>query len=299
MRVIVFGAGGQLGTALIRECRKRGHNILALRREKLDVADAAAVLDTIERYRPHWVVNAAAYNKVDLAETEPEAAMRVNAVAVQGIAAACAETGATLLHYSTDHVFRGDKSAPYTEQDRPQPPSTYAISKLAGELFVGAYCERRYVVRVAGVFGPAGRYTNHGNFPELILRKAAEGTPLRVVRDFIATPTYGPALAARSVDLLEKRIPCGLYHLGGGEEMSWYGFALKIAAAAGKEADISAVTRREYPTAAKRPRYAALANAKIESAGILPMPGLADCLAEYMELRKRERPRRAKTSASG
>ena len=292
MRVIVFGAHGQLGSDLIRECRKRGHNILALRREKLDIADAAAVLEIIERYQPHWAINAAAYNKVDLAETEPEAAMRINAVAVQGIAAACAETGATLLHYSTDHVFRGDKKTPYTEQDRPQPPSAYAISKLAGELFAQAYCEKQYVVRVAGVFGPAGRYTNHGNFPELILRKADEGTAIRIVKDFVATPTYGPALAARSIDLLEKKIPYGLYHLGGGEEISWHDYALKIAEAAGKEADISAVTHREYPTAAKRPRYAALSNAKIEAQGILPMPALADCLAEYMDLRKRERPRR-------
>ena len=178
--------------------------------------------------------------------------MRINAVAVQGIAAACAETGAALLHYSTDHVFRGDKKTPYTEQDRPQPPSAYAISKLAGELFARAYCEKQYVVRVAGVFGPAGRYTNHGNFPELILRKADERTAIRIVKDFVATPTYGPALAARSIDLLEKKIPYGLYHLGGGEEISWHDYALKIAEAAGKEADISAVTHREYPTAAKR-----------------------------------------------
>ncbi len=291
--MIVFGAGGQLGTDLIRECRKRGHSILALRREKLDVADAAAVLDTIERYRPHWAINTAAYNKVDLAETQPEAAMRVNAVAVQGIAAACAETGTTLLHYSTDHVFSGTKKTPYTEQDQPQPPSTYAISKLAGELFVQAYCVKQYVVRVAGVFGPAGRYTNLGNFPELILRKADEGSPLRIVKDFVATPTYSPALAVRSIDLLEKKIPYGLYHLGGGQEISWHAYAVKIAEAAGKEADISAVTRHEYLTAAKRPRYAALSNAKIKAEGILPMPALTDCLKEYMDLRKLERPRRS------
>ena len=291
MRVIVFGAGGQLGTDLVRECRKRGHSNLALRREKLDIADAAAVLGAIERYQPHWVINAAAYNKVDLAETEPAAAMRINAVAVHDIAAACLETGAALLHYSTDHVFRGDKETPYSEEDRPHPASAYAISKLAGEFFVQGYCEKQYVIRVAGVFGPAGRYTPHGNFPELILRKAAEGAALRVVKDFIAAPTYGPALASRSLDLLEKKIPYGLYHLTGGEALSWYDYAVKIAEAAGKRADIAAVTRREYPTAAKRPRYAALATAKIEAAGIAPIPALDDCLKEYMDLRKRERPR--------
>ena len=116
---------------------------------------------------------------------------------------------------------------------------------------------------------------------------------LRIVKDFVATPTYGPALAARSIDALEKKIPYGLYHLAGGDEISWYEYALKIAEAAGREADISPATDREYPTIAKRPRYSALSNAKLVSEGIAPMPPLDDCLADYVLLRKRERPRRS------
>ncbi len=293
MRVIIFGAGGQLGIDLVRECRRRGHSVLALRREKLDITDAKAVLETIERYVPDWVINAAAYNKVDLAETEPDVAMRINGIAVQGIAVACAETGATFLQYSTDHVFSGTKRTPYTEKDEPQPPSSYAVSKLAGELFVRAYCEKQYVMRVAGVFGPAGRYTNHGNFAELILRKAAEQAPLQIVRDFVATPTYSPALASSSIDALEKKIPYGLYHLGGSDEISWYDYALKIAQAGGKDADISPVTHRDFQTVAKRPRYSALSNAKIESEGIVAIPNLDECLRDYMKMRKRQRPRRS------
>ena len=98
------------------------------------------------------------------------------------------------MHFSTDHVFDGDKGEPYMEEDAPNPPSAYAVSKLAGELYARASLEKLYVVRVAGVFGPAGRYTRRGNFPELVIRKAEEHSPLKVVKDFFATPTYAPAL---------------------------------------------------------------------------------------------------------
>ena len=188
--------------------------MLALHRSQLDITEDDSVRRIVARHRPDWVINAAAYNKVDLAESEPEAAMRVNAFAVRAVATACAEAGATLLHYSTDHVFDGSKGTPYLEQDLPAPQSVYGVSKLAGELFARACCRSHYVLRVGGVFGPPGRYTNHGNFPEFVLRKCAEGTPLRIVDDQFATPTFGTALAGRSLDVLEKQVPFGLYHLG-------------------------------------------------------------------------------------
>jgi dTDP-4-dehydrorhamnose reductase len=295
LRAILFGAGGQLGVDLARECRKRGHSILALRRSQLDIADEEAVRRRISRHRPDWVINAAAYNKVDLAEKEPEAAMRVNAFAVRSVAMACAESGATLLHYSTDHVFGGDKGLPYTEDDLPAPQSVYGVSKLAGEMFARACCSSHYVLRVAGVFGPPGRYTNHGNFPEFVLRKCAEGHPLRIVDDEFATPTFGTALVARSLDILEKRMPCGLYHLSGGEVISWYDFARKIAAASRCPAEIARTNHAAYMTRARRPRYAALSNKKIEAAGIARMPGIDESVGLYLVLRKREHPQSWRT----
>ncbi len=277
---------------LARECRNRGHSVLALRRSQLNIADGAAVRRTIARHNPDWVINAAAYNKVDLAESEPEAAMRVNAFAVRGIAMACAEAGATLLHYSTDHVFGGSKDIPYTEDDLPAPQSVYGVSKLAGEIFARAYCRSHYVLRVAGVFGPPGRYTNHSNFPEFVLRKCAEGVPLRIVDDQFATPTFGTALAARSFDILVERVPFGLYHLSGGEVISWYDFAQKIAAASGCPAEIARTNREAYVTRARRPRYAALSNGRIEAAGIARMPGIDESVGQYIVLRDRELPQR-------
>ncbi len=288
MRAILFGAGGQLGIDLERECRRRGHLVLALRRDQADIAEAAAVRARIASHRPDWVLNAAAYNRVDRAETEPEAAMRVNALAVRTLALACEDAGATLLHYSTDHVFAGRKREPYTEDDPPEPRSAYGVSKLAGELFVRAGCAAHYVLRVAGVYSPAGRYTNRGNFPEFVLRKCMEGAALRIVEDQFATPTFGPALAARSLDILEMRIPPGVYHVGGGQAVSWYDFAVKVARAARCPADIARTTLRKHSAPAPRPRNGALSNVRVEAAGVAPMPSLDACLRDYLALRTRE-----------
>ena len=292
MRAILFGAGGQLGIDLERECRTRGHSVLALRRNQLDIAEEESVRREISTREPDWVINAAAYNRVDDAEDDPEAAMRVNGLAVRAIAMACREAGATLLQFSTDYVFAGDKGAAYDEQDSPGPRSAYGVSKLAGELFARSCCGSHYVLRVAGVYGPPGRYTNRGNFAEFVLRKCAEGSSVKVVADHIASPTYGPALAARSLDILERRIPFGLYHLAGGQAISWFDFAMSVARAAGCPARISPTDRFEYRPPAARPLFSALSNAKVEAAGIERMPGIEESLRDYIARRERERPQR-------
>jgi dTDP-4-dehydrorhamnose reductase len=290
MRAIVLGAGGQLGYELVAELRVRGHDVIALRREELDITNPDRVACGIEQRAPDWVINSAAYNKVDLAEKEPAVAMEVNGLAVRSLAAGCREAGATFVHFSTDHVFDGTKTEPYIEENLPSPPSAYAVSKLAGEFYARITCPKAYVFRVAGVFGPAGRYTRHGNFPELILRKAREASPLQVVEDFFAEPTYAPALASRVIDALEKQIPFGLYHVGGGVSISWYHWALKILDQTGLRAEIQPTNHREYKTPAQRPRHAGLSNAKIEAAGISPMPSLDDALTDYLRRREKVQP---------
>lgn len=285
MRTLVLGAGGQLGTELVAELERRGHQVVGLSRQQLDITLPSEVDKAFDHHKPEWVINSAAYNLVDLAEKEPEVAMQGNGFAVRSLAIASQRAGATFMHFSTDHVFDGTKTDPYTEEDLPTPPSAYGVSKLAGELYATAYCDKVFVVRVAGVFGPAGRYTKRSNFPELVLRKAAEGSPLRVVEDFFVTPTYAPALASRAIDLLEGA-PAGLYHMGGGTTISWYDYALQILALAGLKADIGPTNYREYVTPARRPRHAALSNAKIESLGIAKMPPLEEALKEYLERRE-------------
>ncbi len=285
MDAFVLGAGGQLGVEMVRELESRGYEVMALTRRHLNITVQSEFEALMEDSRPRWTINCAAYNKVDLAESEPENAMAVNAFAVRGLAQVCQRFSSTLLHYSTDHVFDGLDERPYTEADPPAPPSAYGVSKLAGEHFARAYCDNAYVVRVAGVFGPAGIITGHGNFPELIYKRASAGQPLRIVDDYFSTPTYAPALASRSIDLLEKAGP-GLYHLGGGETISWYDWARKIAAVAGLPQElISPIGHVDYPTPAKRPRHASLSNAKAEGLGIAAMPSLDEAAAEWLELR--------------
>ena len=285
MRAIVFGAGGQLGCDLVAQLRNRGVSVVAAGRKKIDITVAEAVEALVDRHRPEWIFNAAAYNLVDKAESEPLRAMEVNGLAVRSIAQAAQKVGAALLHYSTDHVFDGRKKEPYTEDDVPFPPSAYGVSKLAGEHYARISCERAYVVRVAGVFGPAGRYTNRGNFPELVLKKAAAGEPLKVVNDFFASPTYAVPLAARSIELLERAEP-GLFHIGGGETISWFDYAKKILEVAGLETDLQPTNRHEYMTPAGRPRYAGLANKKLEALGLEPMPDLSESLPDYLKRRE-------------
>lgn len=285
LRAVVLGNRGQLGVELMRELERRGYRVWGFDRPELDITDRRAVEQQISALQPEAVFNAAAYNQVDVAEEEPEAAYAVNALAVRNIALACRQVGALLIHYSTDYVFDGEAGRPYTEEDRPHPLGAYAVSKLAGELYAQAYLDRWIIVRTSGVYGPGGLHTARGNFIELMLRLAGEGRPIRVVQDHVASPTYAPALAARSLDLVERGL-LGLFHIGGGTPISWFDWARMIFRAAGLEAELQPTNEREYRTAARRPKFSALSNAKIERLGLAPMPPLEEALRSYMILRR-------------
>jgi dTDP-4-dehydrorhamnose reductase len=285
-RAVVFGAAGQLGVELVRELKKRHFGVLAWDRASVDITDAAAVERALAGYEAEIVFNAAAYNQVDVAEKEPQAAFHVNALAVRNLALGCRQVDAQLVHFSTDYVFDGTATRPYTEDDMPRPLGAYAVSKLSGELYARAYLDSALVVRTSGVFGPGGLTTARGNFVELMLRLAASPNPIRVVEDHVASPTYAPALAARTIDLAEKRC-AGVFHVGGGTPISWFEFARLIFETAGVSPQLTATNEREYRTPARRPRYSALSNAKMEKAGVAPMPALKDALREYFERRGR------------
>jgi len=284
-RAVVLGSLGQLGVELVRELERRGYEVFGFDKPELDITDRAAVEQCLGSLDPAWVFNAAAYNQVDIAEEEPEAAFAVNALAVRNIALACRQLGALLIHYSTDYVFDGRTDRPYCEDDPPHPLGAYGVSKLAGELYAQAYLERWLIIRTSGVYGPAGLRTARGNFIELMLRLAHENRTIRVVQDHVASPTYAPALAARSVDLVERGLT-GLFHIGGGRPISWFDWARMIFQAAGLKPELRPTTEQEYRTAARRPRYSALSNAKIERLGLQPMPALEDALRSYLILRR-------------
>src|SRR5512142_1874904 len=169
-KAVVFGASGQLGVELVRQLEARGYSTTACDRGNADITDNAAVERALARSEPDLVFNAAAYNQVDVAEKEPQAALLVNAVAVRALALACRQFDARLVHFSTDYVFDGLARHPYAEDDPTHPLGAYAVSKLAGELYAQAYLDRTLIVRTSGVFGPGGLHTARGNFLELMLR---------------------------------------------------------------------------------------------------------------------------------
>src|SRR5205814_6283335 len=173
----------------------------------------------------------------------------------------------------------------YREEDSTRPLGAYAVSKLAGELYAQAYLDAPLIIRTSGVFGPGGLTTARGNFVELMLRLAASGKPIRVVEDHVASPTFAPLLASRTIDLVE-RDQTGVFHVGGGTPTSWFQFAQLIFAAAKLEPMLMAINEREYRTAARRPRYSALSNGKMERAGLEPMPPLSRALEVDFEARR-------------
>lgn len=285
-RVLIVGSGGQLGVELVREFTARGYQVTGFQRSALDIADPARVEETVAQVDPAVVINAAAYNMVDVAEKEPVAAFQVNALAVRNLAVACRQNDSRLVHFSTDYVFDGTKGSPYVETDATHPIGAYAVSKLAGELYAQAYLDHPLILRCSGVFGPGGLHTARGNFVELMLRLGKTGQPIRVVEDHYASPTYAPVLAARTVDLVERDAN-GVFHAGGGAPVSWFEYARMIFRLAGLQPELHPTNEREYRTAARRPKYSALSNAKMESLGIEPFPPLEVAVRSYLQLRER------------
>jgi dTDP-4-dehydrorhamnose reductase len=284
-KVIVLGGGGQLGVELCREFERRQWSVVRFDRHMLDITNPSMVEEAVANADPQVVVNAAAYNQVDIAETEPLTAFQTNALAVRNLSMACRQMDARLVHYSTDYVFDGTKGSPYVDTDRTHPLGAYAVSKLAGELYARAYLTDPLIIRTSGVFGPGGMFTPRGNFVEVMLRMAKANHPIRVVHDHVASPTYAPAMASRTVDMVERKMH-GVYHLGGGEPVSWYDYAKLIFELAGLSPELQATDEREYRTAARRPKFSALSNSKLEAEGIQPMPKFREAVRAYLEARE-------------
>jgi dTDP-4-dehydrorhamnose reductase len=289
-RAVVFGASGQLGVELVRELKSRQYEVGAWDRAHADITDPAAIENALASFDAEVVLNAAAYNQVDVAEKEPQAAFLVNALAVRNLALACRQIDARLVHFSTDYVFDGTATRPYAEEDPTHPLGAYAVSKLAGEIYAQAYLDKALIVRTSGVFGPGGLATARGNFVEIMLRMAASNQPIRIVEDHFASPTYTPFLAARTADLIERG-QSGVFHAGGGTPISWFDFAQIIFDVAGLHPALHLTSVREYRTPARRPKYSALSNAKMERAGVEPMPPLRQAVEDYFRERNRGKPK--------
>ena len=280
MRVAVLGARGQLGAALIHEFTA-GHDIHAFARAALDVGNDAEVAAAMAEVRPQIILNGAAFTDVDAAEDRPIDALNSNAFGVRALARAAREHGATLVHYSTDFVFDGTASTPYTEADRPSPQSVYAASKLLGEWFA-VDAPGAFVLRVEGIFGETPGAGPAKGSAAGILKGLRAGAVVNVFEDRIITPSYVSDVARATRQLVESRAPAGLYHCVNSGPTTWHAFALEMARLIGVEPLLNRVRLADMNLRAKRPVYCALSNAKLRSAGI-DMPAWQDALRRYLQ----------------
>jgi dTDP-4-dehydrorhamnose reductase len=258
VRILVLGAGGQVGRALVRTAPP-DYEIFAKTRADADIADASAIGRALAETRPGWVVNAGAYTAVDLAEDEPGRAGLVNDTAVGMLAEAAGRTGSRLVHLSTDFVFDGNSSRAYSPGDAPRPLSVYGATKLGGERRVLAGEGGGIVLRTAWVYAAAGR-----NFVLTMLRLMREREEVKVVCDQIGAPTWASGLARAVWGLIDASAAGGIYHWTDLGVASWYDFAVAIqeeALARGlleRPAAIVPIATADYPTRARRPAFSVL-----------------------------------------
>jgi dTDP-4-dehydrorhamnose reductase len=283
MRIVITGAAGQLGTAMVREFSP-DHEVVPLTIDDLDLTDHARVVARVESLRPAVIVNCAAYTDVDGAEDDPVTALAVNAFGVRSLGVAAAAVDAILVHYSTDFVFDGRASEPYTEEHEPVPRSFYAASKLIGEWFARE-AGRHYVLRVESLFGggaegPLGRRASVDRIIDALV--AGRETPVFV--DRTVSPSYIVDVAKATRALLEGAMPYGLYHCVNSGHCTWYELGLEIARLLGVEARLVPVEVASVKLRADRPRYCALSNLKLAAAAF-EMPSWQDALTRYLPVR--------------
>jgi dTDP-4-dehydrorhamnose reductase len=285
MRVVMVGAGGQLG----RELQKvlPGDTTVALERADLDVCDGDAVATRIAALGPDVIINAAADNRVDAAETAPADAVGVNVLGAASLARASRDTEAFLIQVSTDYVFDGCAGRPYTEDDVPNPLGAYARSKLAGELMVRTIAPRHAIVRTAGLYAAGGTRAKGGSFVDRLLEKARAGEPLQVVEDQVTAPTWARDLAVALARLLPRFVSGdaspGVYHITNGGSCSWYEFARAVLELTGVEAEVAPIQTQHRPALALRPGFSVLANARLAALGEPPLRSWREALAAYLK----------------
>lgn len=274
MKVLVVGARGQLGAAIVHEFA-RDHDVVAPGRADLDLTDDARVHARVMAERPALIINCAAYNAVDAAEDNPVAALNVNAFAVRALARAAAEVDAALVHYSTDFVFDGRTDRPYTEADRPNPQSVYGVSKLLGEWFAGDV-PRRYVLRVESLFGHAPGGPNRGSIATIVSR-IVRGEEVPALVDRTVSPTFVIDAACATRAVVTRGLPPGLYHCVNSGHCTWWELAEEASRLLGRPARLAPLTVDSLVLRASRPTYCVLSNATLAGLGVT-LPDWRDAL---------------------
>ena len=263
-KLLVTGAKGMLGQAVVAAAEKSSDQTLALGRSELDITDAAAVATAIEQFEPDAVINCAAWTDVDGAEAEEAAATEINGSGAANLAAACTRNGVRLVHVSTDYVFDGSATQPYLESDPVSAQSAYSRSKLAGEVAIEAAGGDYAIVRTAWLFGAGG-----SNFVDTMLRLGAEREQIEVVTDQIGCPTWTGHLAPALIACAATG-ETGIFHAVGGGRCSWFDLASETIALAGLSCKVEPTTTESFPRPAPRPAFSVLGSERGGEAIVLP-----------------------------
>jgi dTDP-4-dehydrorhamnose reductase len=280
MKIALLGANGQLGQDLQRALQS--HQVYSLTRNDFDVTDHPRAQSVLIDLRPEVILNTTAYHRVDDCETHADLAYGTNALAVLNLIRVANDLDAVLVHVSTDYVFDGKSSQPYTETSVPFPLSVYANSKLAGEYLVRTAAKKYIQIRTCGLYGAAGSQGKGGNFVQTMLAKGRRGDAIRVVDDQEVTPTYTLDLAHQIAQLLPAE-QFGLFHMTNEGSCTWFAFARAIFELAGIDANLTPTTSDAYVTPAIRPRYSVLENARLKQLGLNQMRHWRDALAAYLK----------------
>lgn len=278
MKILITGAKGLVGRALVEHCSATGDEVFSYDHESLDIADARAVDAAIAVHRPAAVINCAAWTDVDGCETNPEKAENVNALGPENLARSSSNAGALLVTISTDYVFDGEKDGFYTQRDQPRPISVYGKFKLEGERRAQAAHARTTIVRSGYIFGPGGK-----NFLSNIVGWTKSGKKLKAIRDYWGTPTYGPDLAVRLRELAALDLP-GIYHVvSSGDGASFETFSVEALKLAGLNSDsLEVIDGDSLGRPAPRPRNSRLRCLLSEAVGLPPLPHWQDGLARFI-----------------
>jgi dTDP-4-dehydrorhamnose reductase len=280
LKVAVIGSTGQLGQDLMRVF---GEEAVGFAHEDLDVTDEESVASAVRSAEPDWVLNTAAFHRVDDCETNPTLTFAVNATGALNVARAAAAVGSGVAFFSSDYVFGGQdrgRNNPYEEGDTPHPLSVYGVSKVAGEQLVVQANPRHLVVRSAGLYGTATSRKGW-TFPELMLNKARNEEALRVVTDQVLSPTFTADLAGKTKELIEQDA-VGLFHLTNAGECSWFEFARGTLELAGVDAKMEQISTEQMNQRARRPPYSALDTTRLEAVGLEQLRPWKEALSDYL-----------------
>ena len=272
MKIMVTGANGMLGQDLCPMLENIGAFAIPTDISNLDITDKNAVDDFVKNAHPDIIIHCAAYTNVDKAENDKENAFKINGEGAENIAIAASENNALMIYISTDYVFDVTKTTPYLPNDKTNTINVYGASKLEGEEAVKKHCQKYYIARTSWLYGHNGK-----NFVETMI-SLADKPELKVVDDQVGCPTWTVELCRGIIKLISEQKPYGTYHVCGGGNTSWYGFAKEIFNQMGLNVNLKPCTTDEFPRDAKRPKYSIMENNSI-------CPDWKESLKEYIKLR--------------